>query len=280
MSSTHLFRVARRGAMTSMLAIITALALSAVGQMRADAQPKANAPILVFAAASLKTALDGIVQSYSAAGRGDVTVSYAATSALAKQLAAGAPASIFISADQAWMDDVAAKKLIVPSSRINLVGNALVLIAPKGSELAAGDGDTLPDIAALLDDDDRLAVADTVAVPAGRYAKEALEKLGQWPRLEKRLAPAQNVRMALAFVARSETPLGIVYLSDARAEPKVKIVARFPAGSHKPIVYPAAILASASEQQAAKAFLAYLGSEPAAKIFEANGFDVLAHAAR
>lgn len=278
MNTTLMSRPLRRSFIAVMLAVVAAATLLPIGLARADAQSKTGAPLLVFAAASLKTALDDIVKSYGAAGKGDVIVSYAATSALAKQIAAGAPASIFISADQAWMDDVAAQDLIVPSSRIDLLGNALVLIAPTESKLAAADASTIPDIAALLGDG-RLAVADTAAVPAGRYAKEALEKLGQWASVEQRLAPAQNVRMALAFVARSEAPLGIVYMSDARAEPKVKIIARFPADSHKPIVYPAAIVATASEQPAAKAFLAYLGTEPAAKIFEANGFRVLAHAA-
>lgn len=225
--------------------------------------------INVFAAASLKTALDQIIGEWK---QGEVAASYAATSALAKQIADGAPADVFISADAAWMDDLAGKNLIKPETRRNLAGNALVLVAPADAATPV-DLTNANSLAAALADK-RLAVADVKSVPAGKYAKSALEKLGAWASVESKLAMQENVRAALALVARGETPLGIVYASDAVAEPKVKVVATFPDDSHAPIVYPAAVTA-ASKNAAAQAFLDHLFSAAAQDILKKNGFILL-----
>ena len=182
--------------------------------------------VKVFAAASLKNAIDEIAASWKASTGKEAVASYAASSALAKQIIEGAPADIFVSADISWMDAVAEKNLIVTDSRKNLLGNTLVLVATAGSgkkiELKSG-----ADIAGILGDD-KLAVADVKAVPAGKYAKAALETLGLWQSVEKNLAMSENVRAALALVARGEAPLGIVYGSDAKSESKVEIAGVFP----------------------------------------------------
>ena len=198
--------------------------------------------ITVFAAASLKNALDDTDAAFTKATGVKVTASYAASSALAKQIEQGAPADVFISADLQWMDYMAEHKLIKPDTRFNLLGNRLVLIAPTDSKL---DNVTIAqgfDLAKLAGDG-RIAVADVKAVPAGLYAKAALEKLGAWAAAEPKLAQAENVRATLAFVARGETPLGIVYETDAKIEPKVKIVGVFPDGSYPPVTYPVAATA-------------------------------------
>jgi len=231
-------------------------------------------PIVVFAAASLKNALDEAAQAWTQKSKTEVKSSYAASSALAKQIEAGAPADIFISADLDWMDYVDGKKLLRAGTRINLLGNSIVLIANKDwnkgdVKISAG----FP-LAALLGGE-RLAMADTAAVPAGKYGKEALEKLGVWEQVSGRLAQAENVRAALALVGRGEAPLGIVYKTDAAAEPNVKVVGTFPDGSHKPIVYPAALVAG-SKNAKADEFLHYLASPEARAIFEKHGFTALA----
>ena len=190
----------------------------------AGAQPAvAQESITVFAAASLKNALDDADAAFTKATGVKVVASYAASSALAKQIESGAPADVFISADLKWMDYVADKKLIKPDTRVNLLGNRLVLIAPADSKLGNVKIDKGFDIAKLAGDG-RIAVADVKAVPAGLYAKAALENLGAWAAAEPKLAQAENVRATLAFVARGETPIGIVYETDAKIEPKVKIV--------------------------------------------------------
>jgi molybdate transport system substrate-binding protein len=202
-----------------------------------------------------------------------VTASYAASSALAKQIEQGAPADVFISADLQWMDYMAGHKLIKPDTRVNLLGNKLVLIAPTETKL---DKVTIAqgfDIAKLADDG-RIAVADVKAVPAGRYAKAALEKLGAWAAAEPKLAQAENVRAALACVARGETPLGIVYETDAKIEPKVKIVGVFPDGSYPPVTYPLAATSDAKNPAAAR-YLRFLRTETAKAIFERYGFSFL-----
>ena len=226
-------------------------------------------PLLVFAAASLKAALDEAALGFQAATRCRVSVSYAATSTLARQIEAGAPADIAIAADLDWMDYLEARTLIDPASRSNLLSNALILIVPAG---AASEIMLVPgvDLAASLGDG-RLAVAETKAVPAGRYARAALTALGAWPSVEGRLAEAENVRAALMLVARGEAPLGIVYRTDAQDEPAVRIVATFPEHTHPPILYPAARV-SASVHRQADEFLAYLRSEEGAAIFARHGF--------
>lgn len=244
-----------------------------LGLLLAAAQPlAAQEAITVFAAASMKNALDDANAAFTKAAGVKVTASYAASSALAKQIEQGAPADVFLSADLQWMDYVAEHKLIKPDTRVNLLGNRLVLIAAADSRLDKVEIKDGFDIARLAGDG-RIAVADVRAVPAGLYAKAALEKLGAWKAAEPKLAMAENVRATLAFVARGETPVGIVYETDAKVEPKVKIVGVFPDGSHPPVVYPVAVTATA--KAAAARYLAFLRSGDAKTIFEKYGFSIL-----
>ncbi|MEO6690039.1 MAG: molybdate ABC transporter substrate-binding protein [Dokdonella sp.] len=227
--------------------------------------------LLVFAAASLKPSLDKIVASPDVTALGSVKVSYAASSQLAKQIEAGAPAAVFVSADQDWMNYLDAKKLLVAGSRTNLLGNRLVLIAQKGSTLKL---DLVPgvDIAAALGKDGHLALAEPNSVPAGKYAKAALTQLGVWDTASARVVSAENVRAALNFVARAEAPLGVVYRSDAVSEPSVRVVATFPESTHVPIVYPAALVAG-QDSPAAHKLMELLRSAPEQAIFREYGFD-------
>jgi molybdate transport system substrate-binding protein len=229
--------------------------------------------ITVFAAASLKNALDETDAAFTKATGVKVTASYEASSALAKQIEQGAPADVFISADLAWMDYAAQHKLIRPDTRFNWLGNRLVLIAPKDAKLDHVDIAQGVDIAKLAGDG-RIAVADVKAVPAGRYAKAALEKLGAWAAAEPKLAQAENVRATLAFVARGEAPLGIVYATDAKIEPKVKIIGEFPNGSYPPVTYPVAATA-AGKSPAATSYLRFLQTQAAKAICEKYGFSFL-----
>ena len=228
--------------------------------------------LTVFAAASMKNALDELNTAYSANTGVKIVASYAASSTLAKQIEQGAPADIFVSADTDWMDYAIARKDIDESTRINLLGNSLVLIAPKDSAIdnvAIGRGFDL----AKLAGDGRIAAGDVNAVPAGKYAKAALEDLGAWRTAEPKFAMADSVRAALTLVARAEAVLGIVYASDARIEPGVKIVGTFPADSHRPIVYPVAATAAAKAEAAG--YLAFLRSSRAKTTFEKYGFTFL-----
>ena len=233
----------------------------------------AQEPITVFAAASLRNALDDADAAFTKATGVKVVANYEATSALAKQIEQGAPADVFISADLRWMDYATEHKLIKPDTRINLLGNKLVLIAPADSKLdhvAIAKGFDI----AKLAGDGRIAVADVKAVPAGLYAKAALENLGAWATAEPKLAQAENVRATLAFVVRGETPLGIVYETDARVEPKVKIVGVFPDGSYPPVTYPVAAT-SATTNAAAARYIAFLHGTAAKAVFEKYGFSFL-----
>ena len=202
----------------------------------------------------------------------DIVATYGSTATLAKQIAEAAPADIFISADLAWMDDVAKKNLIKPESRKNLVGNTLVLVAATGTDLKV-ELEKDSNLAASLGEE-KLAVGDVKSVPAGKYAKAALENLGLWTSVEPNLVMQDNVRSALALVARGEAKLGIVYGSDAVAEPKVHIIVKFPETSHAPIVYPAAVIASSDNPDSAT-FLNFLFSKEAQLIFKENGFTLL-----
>jgi molybdate transport system substrate-binding protein len=230
--------------------------------------------VVVFAAASLKNALDEIATGWTAKSGVAVKTSYAASSALAKQIDEGAPADLFISADLDWMDYVEKKSLLKTGARSNLLGNSIVLVASK--DWAKGDIKIEPNfpLAGLLGEG-RLAMAGITSVPAGKYGKAALEKLNVWDSVANKVAEAENVRAALALVARGEAPLGIVYRTDAAVEPNVKIVGTFPDDSHPPIVYPAAVLAS-SKNTKAEDFLRYLAGPEAKAIFIKNGFTVLA----
>lgn len=235
---------------------------------------EAKTSVTVFAAASLKNALDAVARDWTKETGVEVKVSYAASSALAKQIEQDAPADIFISADAPWMDYVAQKNLIDPATRVDLLGNRLVLVA--GSGWTKGDVELKSgvDLAGLLGSD-RLAMGEPGSVPAGKYGKAALEKLGVWSAVSPKVAGAENVRAALALVSRGEAPLGIVYKTDAAADKAVKIVGTFPADSHPPIVYPAARLKSAASPNA-DAFLKRLTSGASRKTFEDAGFTVLA----
>ena len=233
----------------------------------------AQEQITVFAAASLKNALDDANAAFSKATGIKVVASYEASSALAKQIEQGAPADVFISADLRWMDYASERKLINSNTRINLLGNKLVLIAPVDSKLGnvtIGDGFDL----ARLAGDGRIAVADVKAVPAGLYAKAALEKLGAWTAAEPKLAQAENVRATLAFVARGETPVGIVYETDAKVEPKVKVIGIFPDNAYPPVTYPAAATAETKKPGVGQYF-SFLRTPAAKAIFEHYGFSYL-----
>jgi len=244
-----------------------------------DARPSAMAPaaaqdktLTVFAAASMKNALDDVDKAYTAKTGVKIVASYAASSALAKQIEQGAPADVFVSADTAWMDYVKDKKAINEPSRVNLLGNSIVLIAPKDSKIDKVTIDQGFDLAKLAGDG-KVATGDVKAVPVGKYAKAALEKLGAWTAVEPKMAMAENVRAALALVARNEAALGIVYSTDAKIEPGVKIVATFPANSHPPIVYPVA--ATSTAHKGTDDYLAFLRSSEAKAIFEKYGFSFL-----
>jgi molybdate transport system substrate-binding protein len=229
--------------------------------------------LTVFAAASLKTALDAVNRACEAEVGGRAAISYAASSALARQIEQGAPADIFMSADLDWMEYLSGKDLIDAGTRTGLLGNGIVLVAPAESPVSAEIAPNF-DLTGLLGDG-RLAMANVDAVPAGKYGKASLEALGVWHSIADRVAQAENVRAALALVATGEAPLGIVYRTDALAESKVKIVGTFPADSHPPIVYPVARTAASPSPQA-PAFLACVQSAEAKQIFEAQGFTVLA----
>lgn len=257
-------------------AALSALALTFTLPTIAPLKAQDNQPVIVFAAASMKNALDEIAGEWSKANKTEVKISYAASSALAKQMENGAPADIFISADLKWMDYVSDKKLIKANTRQNLLGNTLVLIASKDSKFGEVKIGPNFDLAGLLGTG-RLSVGQVDSVPAGRYAKSALEKLGIYKSVEGKLAQAENVRVALAYVSRGEAPLGIVYGTDAASDPQVVVIGTFPDGSHPAIVYPVAQLETSKNPKAAE-FLKSLNSPSAHAIFKKHGFSVLAAA--
>ncbi|OYZ89040.1 MAG: molybdate ABC transporter substrate-binding protein [Rhizobiales bacterium 17-65-6] len=229
-------------------------------------------PVTIFAAASLKNALDAVAADWQKETGKTTRISYAASSGLAKQIEAGAPADIFISADLDWMDYAASHKLLQEQSRFNFLGNRLVLIAPKDNAKPV-DIKKGFDLAGLLKGG-RLAMGNVASVPAGKYGKAALESLQVWSDVEAAVVQSENVRAALVLVARGEAPYGIVYATDARSEAGVTVVGTFPAESHPPIVYPAALLTGADDA-ADQAFFAYLTSAAGAAHFRDQGFLVL-----
>ena len=249
--------------------LLLAATLAAPLQARAEA----SGPT-IFAAASMKTALDAIAAAWTAKTGKSAVISYGSSGTLAKQIESGAPADLFISADQKWMDVLAKDGVLKPETRENLLGNALVLVAPsvasapmkieKGFDLAGALGDG------------KLAVCTVSSCPAGIYGKEALTRLGIWAAVEPKLAQADNVRAALLLVARGEAKYGIVYATDAKAEPKVKVVGTFPEQSHAPIVYPVAVTKDSKSPDAA-ALETFLRSPEAVTILEGQGFTMLAH---
>lgn len=239
----------------------------------APALARAAQPLTVFAAASLQESLTAVGAAWTAESGIPVRFSFGASPAIARQIDQGAPADLFVSADEAWMDWLAGKGGIVAATRRRLLSNQLVLIAPAGSKAALKIAPGMPLAKAL--GGGRLAVADTTSVPAGKYAMAALTSLGVWASVRERLLPAENVRAALAYVARGEAPLGIVYATDAKAESKVRTIGVFPPSSHPPIVYPGAVTAR-SRNSGAAAFLGFLQGSRAAAIFRRYGFGVLA----
>jgi len=251
--------------MTRRFLILAAMLFAAAG---VDASARAQ-QLTVLAAASLKNALDEVAQHYPQRQAVRIALSYAGTPALARQIENGAPADIFISADLDWMNYVEKRGLIRDASRVNLLRNDLVLIAPAGSAVKTAIQPGFP-LAALLGNH-RLAMADPDYVPAGKYGKVALKTLGVWPSVAGKIARAENVRAALNFVSRGEAPLGIVYRTDAAADRKVRIIAVFPENTHPPIVYPAAMLKAAGDPGAAL-FFEFLKSEQAKVIFSKHGF--------
>lgn len=235
-------------------------------------QAHAAETVTIFAAASLKNALDEAGGAFTKETGIEVKANYAASSVLAKQIESGAPAELFASADTKWMDYLAKKELIALQSRVDLLGNQLVVIARKDAPFQ-----TLPLTAdALLGaiGSGRWVTGDVNSVPVGIYAREAFGKLGIWAQMEPKLASAENVRAALLFVSRGEAPIGVVYATDVNADPKVRIVATFPENSHAPIVYPFALTRTATANAPAK-FLSFLESREGLAFFEKQGFSVL-----
>src|SRR5262245_20672111 len=262
--------VSRRKSLSGLLGATVALLLPwGLGQTPAQAQ---GGDVVVFAAASLKNALDAINAQWQKETGKKATISYASSPALAKQIEQAAPAQIFISADVDWMDYLAQKHLIKPETRSNLLGNRIVLVAPKDKaqpiEVKPGF-----DLAKILGEG-RLSIANVDTVPAGKYGKAALEKLGVWTSISGKLAQAENVRAALLLVSRGEAPAGIVYQTDAASDSSVKIIGTFPEDTHPPIIYPIALTTNATHPDAA-AFLAYIRSDKATPSFEAQGLRVL-----
>jgi molybdate transport system substrate-binding protein len=256
--------------MVRLAAVFVALAiLCGSSSSPAPAQDKT---ITIFAAASMKNALDDVDAAYTAKTGIKVIASYAASSVLAKQIEQGAPADVFISADTDWMDYAIDKKAVNEATRINLLGNSLVLIAPRDAafdRVSIGPGFDL----AKLAGSGRIATGDVSAVPVGKYARAALEKLGAWQAAESKFAMAESVRAALTLVARGEAAVGIVYATDAQVEPGVKIIGTFPRDSHPPIIYPVAATTTAKPE--ALSYLSFLRSSAAKASFERFGFSFL-----
>jgi molybdate transport system substrate-binding protein len=238
----------------------------------ASGPARAEEPVVVFAAASLKNALDAAAADFHAGGGAEVKISYGGSLSLARQIVAGAPADLFASADEESMDEAAKGGAIKAGSRFDLLGNQLVVVAQKQSPIDKLEFSV--DGFAKAIGAGRLATGEVSTVPVGKYAKAALQNLGLWAIVEPHLAMTDNVRAALAFVARGEAPLGIVYATDAAADATVKIVATFPEASHPPILYPFALTTS-SHNDAAGRFLAWLKSPPGRAIFGHQGFKVL-----
>ncbi len=251
--------------------LVWSLLLLATSAWAIDASAQQN-KLVIFAAASLKDALDDVNTAFQHDKGRETTTSFAASSTLAKQIEAAAPADIFISADLDWMDYLAKKNLVKPDTRANLLGNQLVLIAPANSTVKLSLEPNFPLTQAL--GNGRLAIADPSGVPAGKYGKAALEALGAWSSVAEKLAPAENVRATLLLVSRGEAPLGIVYRTDAVADKGVKILGNFPENTHPPIIYPIAAV-GASTNPGNASYIAFLRSAAARPLFEKWGFTVL-----
>ncbi|MDR2724995.1 MAG: molybdate ABC transporter substrate-binding protein [Candidatus Adiutrix sp.] len=256
-----------------MTSLLKALSLAFGLFLWVGASPALAADLTAFGAASTTDALTGIAKLYEEGGNGKVTLSFASSSTLAKQIENGAPADVFISANAEWMDYLEEKKLLEPGSRSDLLGNRIVFIVPASSAVQTLDVSPRLDLAALLGKDGLLSVGDPAHVPVGKYAKEALENLKLWPRVENKIAAAKDVRAGLALVERAESPLGIVYGSDAVISDKIRVVGAFPADSHTNIDYPVAALKT-SNTAAALSFIKFLSSPEARGIWTKYGFEV------
>lgn len=244
---------------------LVVLTISALRPARAE-------DLTVFAAASLTDAMTSVAKAYEASQPDDhISLSFASSSTLARQIAAGAPAGVYLSANEKWMDWIEGKGLVAQDTRFDLLGNSLVLISPKDSKIKTFKFDKQTKILSKIGAQDRIAIGDPDHVPAGIYGKQALVSLKQWKDVEPRLARADNVRAALALVAQGETPLGIVYGTDAAISKNVKVVSTFPADSHPPITYPAAAI-KGLDSPAAKRLLSFLQSDKATAIFRKFGF--------
>lgn len=252
--------------MTLIRSVILRAAVMLLGALAVPASAK---PPLILAAASMQESLTAAANAWGAQGHARPIISFAASSALARQIEAGAPADLFISADEEWMDYVAKRRLIRPSSRASFLTNRIVLIAPKASRLRLSIGPGFALARAL--GDGRLAMADPDAVPAGRYGRAALISFGVWPAIAAKVAPAENVRAALALVERGEAPAGIVYATDAAASRNVRVVGVFPSASHPQISYPLALLSTSTSREA-NLFRQFLLSRAAKDIFRRYGF--------
>lgn len=253
--------------------LIAGLLFAAAGLVPAAPALAQEPTVTVFAAASLTNAFEDIAKLYAAKGeKAQVKFSFAASSGLAKQMEAGAPASIFASADQKWMDYAAGKGLVIPESRVTLLGNTLVLVAPsdKAKPVTITRG---MDIEALLGPNGRIATGLVDSVPVGIYAKTAFTTLGVWDKVAPRIVGAESVRAALALVERGEVPYGIVYATDAAIAKNVTVVATFPADSHPPVEYPIALV-KGQDTPAAKSFFAFLQSPQAKEVYKKYGFAV------
>jgi len=258
-------------ATTQLMLFAPLLVAASLGILFGTGDLPARAPLRVFGAASLKDALDDANVRYQRVTGRQAIASYGGSDAMAKQVENGAPADIFISADTDWMDYLAKRSLIKPETRLNFLGNKLVLIASAGSADVA-IGPNFPLAQAL--GNGRLAIANPASVPAGKYGKAALEALGVWTSVEGRLAPAPDVRATLKLVSHREAPLGIVYQTDAVTDQGVDIVGTFPAPSHPPIVYPLAVTA-ASTNPTAKSYIAFLQSDAVKPALGLQGFALL-----
>jgi molybdate transport system substrate-binding protein len=245
--------------------------ISLLAALATVAAPAAQRELTVFAAASLTDVLGEVGKAYTARSQVPVRFSFASSAALARQLESGAPADAFVSADQDWMDFLAARQLIVAATRTDIVTNSLVLVAPADSriQLTIAPGFAL---APALGRNGRIATGDPDAVPVGRYAKAALTRLGVWDSVADRIIAADNVRTALNFVALGEAPLGIVYATDARGNERVRVLGTFPAGTHDPITYPAAATSRGGADAAE--FVTFLRTEVARSIFRKYGFGI------
>lgn len=233
----------------------------------------ADRDVVVFAAASTTNAVTEIGERFAARKLGRIKASFASSSTLAKQIASGAPADVYLSANKKWMDYLAKKNAVDPTTRFDLLGNRIVLISPVKSPIRAVNLTGALDLAALLGSDGRLSIGDPDHVPAGIYGKKAMQKLGIWARVEDRLAPMKDVRAALVLIERGEAPLGQVYATDAAISKKVRVVGTFPPESHPPIVYPVASV-NGGKADAAAVFMDFLKSDEARAIFVKFGFEV------